>query len=217
MDDLDCHGEVVDQTLRELEVINRLLGGDYVTIDGIKQLAGANKSLVICDCGCGGGDLAMKIVAWGKEKGLELKVEGIDANPHIVDYARRKYTDVIFEALNVFSNEFRQKKYDIITATLFVHHFSNEELVDLFSSMRSQARIGVVINDIHRHYLSYHSIRWLTRFFSKSAMVKFDAPLSVRRAFKRRELIEILSKAGISNYSLRWKWAFRWQLVWHNF
>ncbi len=112
--------------------------------------------------------------------------------------------------MDVFSNE---TTYDIITATLFVHHFDNEQLATLFKSMKDHSRLGVVINDIHRHSLSYHSIKWLTQLFSKSAMVKFDAPLSVRRAFKRSELVYILKKAGINNYKIRWKWAFRYQLI----
>lgn len=211
MDDLDCHGEVVDQTLRELEVINRLLGGDYVTIDGIGRLLNDNKhSYTIADFGCGGGDLAMKIAEWGKRKGVDLNVTGIDANPHIVDFARRHCSGIDFVAMNVFDNK---TVYDIITATLFIHHFDDEQLVELFKSMKAHSRIGVVINDIHRHSLSYHSIRLLTRLFSKSAMVKFDAPLSVRRAFKKNELKEILAKAGIENYQIRWKWAFRYQVI----
>lgn len=211
MDDLDCHGEVVDQTLRELEIINRLLGGDRVTIDGINQLIKKDRTYTIADLGCGGGDLAMKIE---KQNG-NVKVVGIDANPNIIVFAKRHYPGIQFETLDVFSNEFKKREYDIITATLFVHHFSDEQLVELFRSFN--ARIGVVINDIHRHSLSYYSIKFLTRLFSKSAMVKFDAPLSVRRAFKKKELVTILDKAGIKRYSLRWKWAFRWQLIWHNF
>jgi 2-polyprenyl-3-methyl-5-hydroxy-6-metoxy-1,4-benzoquinol methylase len=210
MDDLECHGEVVDQTLRELEVINRLLGGDNVTIDGIRKAIGNKQQVSICDFGCGGGDLAKKIMDWGKKNNLNLKVVGVDANPHIIAYARRHYPDITFETLDVFSN---QTAYDIITATLFVHHFNDEQLVELFRSMREHSRIGVVINDIHRHFISYYSIKWLTALFSRSAMVKFDAPLSVRRAFKKKELIGILTKAGIKNYEIRWKWAFRYQII----
>jgi len=213
MDDLNCKGEVVDQTLRELEVINRLLGGDNVTIDGIKRLTREKRDYSIVDCGCGGGDLAMKIYEWGRRNGFQFNVTGIDANPYIVNIASKSFKNVSFEAMNVFSEEFTKGRYDIITATLFVHHFTNDELVGLFRSWKSQARVGVVINDIHRHFLSYHSIRLLTLMFSRSAMVKFDAPLSVRRAFTRRELIGILDKAGIKSYSLKWKWAFRWQLI----
>lgn len=212
MDDLDCHGEVVDQTLRELEIINRLLGGDYVTLDGIERLISESnkRELTIADYGCGGGDLAMKIVKWGRKKGYDLKVLGIDANPHIIDFARKNTSNIEFETLDVFQNK---RTYDIITATLFVHHFDDDQLVALFRSMKEQSRVGVVINDIHRHPLSYYSIKWLTQLFSKSAMVKFDAPLSVRRAFKKHELEAILKRAGISNYQIKWKWAFRYQLI----
>jgi 2-polyprenyl-3-methyl-5-hydroxy-6-metoxy-1,4-benzoquinol methylase len=214
MDDLDCHGEVVDQTLRELEVINRLLGGDHVTIDGVARLVKMSEcSLTIADFGCGGGDLAMKMIRWARKRSLDVRVEGIDANPHIIDFARKNcsgFTEISFKVMDVFSNK---EMYDITTATLFVHHFTDDQLVELFKGMKEHSRLGVVINDIHRHSLSYHSIRWLTSLFSKSAMVKFDAPLSVRRAFKRNELMDILHKAGIDKYELTWKWAFRWQLI----
>jgi hypothetical protein len=53
----------------------------------------------------------------------------------------------------------------------------------------------------------------ITKLFSRSSMVKFDAPLSVLRGFKKKELTEILQKASIEHYTLRWKWAFRWQLI----
>ena len=210
MDDLDCHGEVVDQTLRELEVINRLLGGNNVTIDGVQKLITNQKEISIADFGCGSGDLLMRIVRWGRHRNINFKAFGIDANPHIIEFARNENPEITFETLDVFKNK---TIYGIITATLFVHHFDDDQLVELFRSMKEHSRIGVVINDIHRHFLSYHSIRLLTKFFSKSAMVKFDAPLSVRRAFKKRELIQILEKAGISNYSIKWKWAFRYQII----
>jgi len=80
-------------------------------------------------------------------------------------------------------------------------------------SLKNQVKTAIIVNDIHRHPLAYYSIKWLTSLFSKSSMVKFDAPLSVLRAFKRNELKSILKKAGVENYQLRWRWAFRWQLI----
>jgi hypothetical protein len=44
-------------------------------------------------------------------------------------------------------------------------------------------------------------------------MVKHDAPLSVLRAFTKRELVEILEKAGLIDYRIKWRWAFRWQVI----
>jgi 2-polyprenyl-3-methyl-5-hydroxy-6-metoxy-1,4-benzoquinol methylase len=219
MDDLECAGEVVHQTLRELETINRLLGGNEVTLAGIQDLLGKKSvtdEIIIADWGCGGGDMLMHIADWAKRNNIKTRLVGVDANPNIIAFAItncQAYPEIDFETANVFSDQFHYRKFDIVLATLFTHHFTDDELVTLLRSVNGQARMGMVINDLHRHWLAYYSIRLLTRLFSKSAMVKFDAPLSVLRAFKRGDWETLLAKAGIKNFTLRWKWAFRWQVV----
>jgi hypothetical protein len=64
--------------------------------------------------------------------------------------------------------------------------------------------------------LSYHYIRLLTSLFSKSYLVRHDAPLSVLRGFKKTELETLLEEAGISKYTIQWKWAFRWLVIVHS-
>jgi len=219
MDDLNCSGEVVDQTLRELEFINRWLGGNQVTVEGIRKLLKLHqpgREISITDLGCGSGDMLRLIADWGKKNNIAMRLIGVDANPHIINFASihlSGYPGLTFETTNVFSPEFRTRKFDIITATLFTHHFSDDEVADLLNSLWRQAKIGIVVNDIHRHWFAYYSIGILTKLFSRSSMVKFDAPLSVLRAFRRNELEVILARAGIQHYNLRWKWAFRWQLI----
>ncbi len=217
MDDLECSGEIIDQTLRELEVINKWLGGNKVTLNGLgKLLVDQTDEISIADLGCGGGDMLKLIAQWGKKKGLKLKLIGVDANPHIIEFAKRnclKFPNIEFEIVDIFSEQFKAQSYDIITSTLFTHHFNNQELVSFYSTWLKQARIGIVINDLHRHWLAYYSIKLLTALFSKSEMVKNDAAVSVMRSFKKLDLKNILREAGILNYSLKWMWAFRWQLV----
>jgi 2-polyprenyl-3-methyl-5-hydroxy-6-metoxy-1,4-benzoquinol methylase len=227
MDDLACSGEVVHQTLREIENINRLLGGNYVTVDGVARLIkavhgprstvhGREVILNVTDLGCGGGDLLKLIRKWALKKGVSLSYTGIDANPNIVAYAQAHTSGtpgIAFETVDIFSDEFKRRKFDIVTGTLFFHHFSSDQLVSFFHQLKQQTSVGIVINDIHRHWFAYYSIKWLTQIFSKSSMVKFDAPLSVVRAFRKNELREIMRRAGIAHYTLRWMWAFRWQVV----
>jgi 2-polyprenyl-3-methyl-5-hydroxy-6-metoxy-1,4-benzoquinol methylase len=218
MDDLACSGEVVHQTLRELETINYLLGGNYVTLDGINQLLGGrlNGPIRIVDLGCGSGDILRLIRRWSSKKAWNLQLTGIDANPFIVNYALEHTPssyNIQYEVNDIFSKRFQTEKFDVVVGTLFFHHFSDGQLINFFRQLKHQARIGVVINDIHRNWFSYYSIKWLTRFLSKSSMVKFDAPLSVLRAFTKPELIEILKQAGLVNYTIKWMWAFRWQVV----
>jgi len=228
MDDLACAGEVVHQTLREIENINRLLGGNYVTVNGVKRVlhsVGGRLSTVhgksgrvlnVTDLGCGGGDLLKLIRKWAIRRGIELTYTGIDANPNIVAYAQAHTSGspgIVFEAVDILSEDFKKRRFDIVVGTLFYHHFSSDQLAIFFSQLKRQTSVGIVINDIHRHWFAYYSIRWLTQLFSRSSMVKYDAPLSVMRAFRKQELQDIMRKAGITDYSLRWMWAFRWQVV----
>ncbi|MFM9838134.1 MAG: methyltransferase domain-containing protein [Cyclobacteriaceae bacterium] len=219
MDDLDCQGEVVDQTLRELDFINHWLGGNAVTLNGLHSLwkrITKNQKISIVDLGCGSGEMLRLIAKLASKEGRQVDLIGMDANQNITSYAQKHSTgfeNIQIEATNIFSDEFRKRKFDIVLGTLFLHHFTEDELIGIFSSLKNQANHGIIINDIHRHPLAYYSIKFLTRLFSKSAMVKFDAPLSVLRAFKKEELKKILQKAGIEKYQLKWKWAFRWQLV----
>ena len=219
MDDLESSGEVIDQTLRELEIINRLLGGNYVTTNGIQKLLKSksqSQKLVIADLGCGGGDIMKLIAHWANKQGLEVELIGFDANPHIIDYANNNcqgIENIHFEVQDIFSDGFKQRKFDIICCTLFTHHFTDEQLIRIFHQFKSQAILGTVINDLHRHGFAYYAIKLLTKGFSKSPMVQYDAPLSVARAFRRKDLEKIMEKAEINEYSLKWMWAFRWQLL----
>ncbi len=218
MDNLEAGGEVLHQTLRELEIINRLLGGNAVTLDGIRQLLKNEnvKEISIADIGCGGGDMLMQIAAWGKNEGISLRLIGIDANPHVIEFAKRRcagYSNITFLTQNIYTPDFQNNEYDIVIATLFIHHFSDKQVAELFQSLYRHCRVGIVINDLHRHWFAYYSIMAITRLFSKSAMVRFDAPVSVLRAFSRSELVSILRSAGLKDYFLKWKWAFRWQLI----
>ncbi|WP_436517892.1 methyltransferase domain-containing protein [Ekhidna sp. To15] len=216
MDDLNISGPVIAQTLKELNTINKRLGGNQISISAYKKFAEKNDHLVLADLGCGGGDIMAEMAKWGRKKGLQSTFIGVDANPNIVEYANgntKKYPEITYQSINIFSEEFKQQRFDIIHCCLFVHHFNSQELVALFKQFRSQARLGVIINDLHRHPLAYWSILLLTSLFSRSTMVKNDASISVARGFRRKELMSILRDAGISKYQLRWKWAFRWKLI----
>ena len=89
-------------------------------------------------------------------------------------------------------------------------------MTEILTWMKQHSTVGFFINDLHRHPLAYYSIKWLTGLFSKSYMVKNDAPLSVLRGFKRGELETFNVQCSILNAQLKWKWAFRWLLIAYN-
>ncbi|MDB5263653.1 MAG: SAM-dependent methyltransferase [Adhaeribacter sp.] len=225
MDDLNLSGEALRKNLEELEVINHWLGGDKVVIDALEKVlhkaptqATVTQPLQIADIGCGGGDILRVVARWAQRRQLPVALTGIDANDFMVNYARQKcktspHIAIIQE--NIYEPDFQKRRFDIIICSLFCHHFTSAELITMWQQLYQQADRAVIINDLHRHPLAYYSIKWITKLFSGSYLVKNDAPLSVLRAFRKTEIEDILNKSNIKKYTLRWQWAFRWQLIMH--
>lgn len=238
IDDLELDNDALRQNLEELAIINKYLGGNQVTVSGLNHLMsdfgfsisdfGKDKKseirnqkseIKIADLGCGGGDMLMVMADWAKKKGIKAQFIGIDANDFMIDFGTKRtanYPNISYLHQDIYSEAFKEKSFDIVTMTLFCHHFSDESLVQILQQLKKQTRIGIVINDIHRHWFAYHSIAWITKLFLKSYLVKNDAKLSVWRAFVKKDLEKIIQKSGFTKYSIRWKWAFRWEVIMYN-
>jgi 2-polyprenyl-3-methyl-5-hydroxy-6-metoxy-1,4-benzoquinol methylase len=209
----------IKRNMQELEIINNYLGGHQITIAGFKSILANRRhnpahAFVICEIGCGGGDNLKAIEKYCALKKITVRFIGIDINQDCIRYAKENCGNLEVEWITSdYKLAILSVKPDIIFSSLFCHHFKEEELVYQLKWMKENAATGFFINDLHRHPLAYHSIKLLTRLFSKSYLVKNDAPLSVLRGFGRREWIKLLDDAGIDKFELKWKWAFRWLIV----
>jgi 2-polyprenyl-3-methyl-5-hydroxy-6-metoxy-1,4-benzoquinol methylase len=206
----------IRQALRELETVNTFLGGYNVVLDALGKIKWPNREVTIMDLGCGGGDMLRAIAKWAEKKNRKVRLIGIDWNPVMTQYAAEHstaYKNIQFKTLSIFDDALLKESADITMCSLFCHHFDREELITLIRRMYILAGKAVIINDLHRHWFAYHSIKVLTAVFSKTYLVKYDAALSVARSFRKNELQEILKAAGINKYSLKWRWAWRWELI----
>ena len=136
-------------------------------------------------------------------------------NTECIAYAKQQYPQLpgqwICSDYKVVN--FGENKPDIIFSSLFCHHFTNEQLVFMLQWLQQNSRQGFFINDLQRHWLAYYLIKYITKFFSKSYLVKNDACLSVARSFRRNDWQQLFQKAGINKYSINWKWAFRFLVI----
>lgn len=211
----------IKRNMQELDFINRKLGGHDITLDGIVALIKdkplLNHQLKIIEIGCGGGDNLRAIKNWAAHIKLPVALLGVDINKECITYAKEQERNRGIEFINAdYKDSTFQAKPDIVFSSLFCHHFTDEELVHQLQWMQQNSRIGFFINDLHRHQIAYYSIKVLTRFFSGSYLVKNDAPLSVCRGFKRTDWENLFSLADIDNYTLTWRWAFRWLVTCEN-
>ncbi|HSV10038.1 MAG TPA: methyltransferase domain-containing protein [Hanamia sp.] len=204
--------------MKELEFINAHLGGHSITIKGFKKLLQNQKGISVCETGCGGGDNLNAINQYCLRNHIICSFTGIDINKNCIAFAKNnsKISNVNFIVSDYKEISFSNEKPDIIFSSLFCHHFKENELIEMLAWMKNNSEIGFFINDLHRHPFAYYFIKMATKIFSKSYLVKNDAPLSVLRGFKKNEWESIFEKAGIKNYSIKWKWAFRYLIVGFN-
>lgn len=217
MDDLDMSGELLNNSLDRIANINKWLGGNKITIDGIKTLVKTqpnDKTISIIDLGCGNGDILRKIADLGRKNGYKFQLLGIDANQATIDYAIKlsaKYPEITYRKEDVLSKEFENNTYDIALCTLFLHHFDDTKALSIIQTMLENAKIGVVVNDLHRYRLAYYLFKLLTLFINNQ-MVKTDGLISILRGFKRKDL-ERYSKTTNYKSTITWRWAFRYQWI----
>jgi len=217
LDAPDIPTDLLYENLKELDFISRVLGGHAISLCGIKKLVtDKNKIYHIVDLGCGSGDTMQVIADWAVREGYQVRLTGVDLNPDVICYLKDYCKD--YPEISGVAGDYRDflttgVAIDIIHCSLFCHHLKDDELAELFSYFNRYATTGFVINDLHRHWLSYYGVYLITHLLNGTALSKNDGPVSVLRAFKFKELNTMLQKAEISNYSISWKWAFRYLVV----
>lgn len=210
--------EDIRMNMAELNTVNSLLGGHAITLTGIRSLlpkVPRGKTIHIAEIGCGGGDNLQAIYAWGLKAGLRLRFTGIDIKETCTLYARKQYPSL--PAQWICSDyklvDFGGDKPDILFNSLFCHHFDENGIHDILRWMSLNSIHGFFINDLQRNALAYQLIKLITKIFSNSYLVKHDAPLSVARGFHQTEWETLLARAGIRDYTIQWKWAFRYLII----
>lgn len=217
MDDFSMKGDLLRDTLDKLGKINKWLGGNRVTLDGIQQLLkhqSKDKTYTILDLGCGHGDILRLVADYGRKHNYNFKLIGIDANQDAIDYAKElsiNYPELSYKNEDVFSDAFQEMDYDITLTTLFLHHFKEQEILSLLSNLSKKSNLGIVVNDLQRSQVAYGLFKLLGIVISNHMIVQ-DGLTSILRAFKREDL-EKMSKQLNLKSQIRWKWAFRYQWI----
>lgn len=219
MDDFSLKGEELRTTLNEIAAINKMLGGNSLTLQGVKKLlkkSVRSGTITIMDVGCGNGDMLRMLADYCAKKNIKVTLVGVDANRFTIDYAQQlsvDYPNIVYVCMDIFSTEFQEMQYDIALCTLTLHHFKDDEILNIISIFNKNARVGVVINDLQRSGLAYRLFRFISHLFNLGRMAKEDGLTSILRGFRKEELKEFANKLNLNNSIIEWKWAFRYQWI----
>jgi SAM-dependent methyltransferase len=208
----------VAENLGDLRRVNRWLGGTRVVLKALDREIGAYglDQFSLLDVGTGSADIPQAILAWSDRQKISATVFAADISERNLRVARVKLgTDPRTQMVqaNGLQLPFAPKTFDFVTASLFLHHFTDEDVVILLNSFGRLARKAVIVNDLVRNLVPYYFARLTGPVLATSYMTRNDAPLSVLRGFTAAELTSMADAASLENVAISRVFPFRLMLV----
>jgi SAM-dependent methyltransferase len=206
--------ELLAGNLRDLRIINRYLGSYRGALGGLARLVREQelRRFTLLDIGTGSGDIPAAIAHWARRRNIAARINGLERDAVTMEQAMahtKSLREITMVRGDAMAPPFRNKSFDFILASQLLHHFTDAQIVALLRNWARLARRAIIVCDLQRHPLAYHGIRLLTRGFTRNAMTRVDAPLSVRRACTLAEWSELIRRADIGTFRVRRVLPFR--------
>lgn len=217
MDDPDLDPEAHVKALRGLQRINRWTGNAGVALRPLLKLARElqTDSLSLLDVATGSGDVPVDLYRLGQRRGLALELTVCDISPTALAVAeqgfrRANVTASCFQA-NILTDEL-EACFDVVLCTTFLHHLTRAECIEALRKMGTAAKHRVVVVDLVRSRLNWWQVWVACHALSRSKIVHFDGPQSVRASFTIGEITELAKEAGLREVKVQAAWPCRFVL-----
>jgi len=215
MDRADNSRHDLEGALKDIHKVNRFLRGSKILIDALrpcleKQREG--ETLTILDVGTGGADLPIDIVRQTHSMGKRVQITAVERDATTAAYAKSQtaaYPEIDVQIADATRLPYAPESFDVVIASLFLHHFDDEQAARLLRDFRALARRAVLINDLRRHLIPWAFIGLAARVTGRHPMFRHDAPLSVLRGFTTTELRHAAMEAGAPRVTLTRRFPYR--------
>lgn len=221
MDDFSLGGEELEEALRYLRGLNRIFAAAGPTLYGVKKLwqrMDRPSKLTVLDVGAGSGDINRKLLRWADREKIELTVTLVDITEEACSEARKQFADEPrIQVIRQNVLELEGERADIVTASQFIHHFTGTQLVDMVEQLMRLSKRGVVLNDIHRHWIAWSAVWVVTHVISRNRYIRHDGPLSVAKGFRASdwEQLKLDLSERLDSFAFEYSWRplFRYAVV----
>jgi len=215
MDRPDPSTPELARALINLQKLNRHFGSYRIIRHFLNRWLKPGESVTILDACTGFGDIPRLVVEWARRRGSHVKVLAVDMQPATLEIARRRST--LFPEISYVQADIRSfepgDRFDIVLCSLALHHFAWREAVEILQRLNRLSDRAVLISDLERSVSGILGIYLLTSTVFRNPMTKFDARLSIRRAFSFAEMRRLAREAGWEGFGHR-RFSVSHQALW---
>jgi len=191
------------RSLSDLRFVNRWLGGRRSLLRAVRPLVRGLPRPRILDVGCGSADLPALLARALPSRPLTV---GVDLKLLHLKQAPAEVCRVVADVRRL---PFAPLSFDVVTASLFLHHFDGPQVAEVLRLLYALARRALVVNDLHRARVPYLFGRLAFRHVFRSPVSVADGLLSIRRAFTPRELESAFREAGLQGVRIHQSFPYR--------
>jgi hypothetical protein len=186
--------EQARESLADLTRINKTWGGHSTLRHLLREVVQPGDRFSLLDVGAASGDMGACVRAWYPQASVTSldRLESHLANAPVPKVAG-----------DAFALPFAPKSFDFVFCSLFLHHFTNDQIISLFREFAKSARRAVLVIDLERNPIAYYFIPWTRWLFGWDPVTVNDAAISVEAAFHPQELESLAGSAGLKNPSTR--------------
>ena len=209
MDADDLEPAVYAAVVGDLARVNTVTLAARATLAFLDRLAPARR-LRLLDVGFGDGDMLRRIARWAARRGVDAELVGIDLNPRSAPAAEAHTPPGL--PIRYLTGDYADCAgggWDTVVSSLVAHHMSRAQLVAFLRFMEREARLGWLVNDLHRHGVAYRGfplLAWAARWHP---IVRHDGALSIARSYRAAEWPPILAEAGVGDARVFRAFPFR--------
>ena len=200
----------VAASLRDLQWFNRWFGGIATSRKLISRVADATgkKVLSMLEVASGEGYVPETLAREFESAGIQLNVTLLDrAASHLPKNGAM--AKVSGDALAL---PFSDSSFDVVACSLFVHHFSPDQVVAFAREALRVSKTGVLVHDLIRHPI-HLALAYAGVPLYRSRITRNDAPASVRQAYTIGEMRSFFEQAGAADVQAEWNYFFRMGVI----
>jgi ubiquinone/menaquinone biosynthesis C-methylase UbiE len=154
--------------------------------------------VTILDVGTGGADIPLALLERARARGSRWRIAGLDSRPEVLAAAALATPGLpTIDGLDLQLGDgrslpFADRSFDVVHASLLVHHLTPHDVAALLREMARVARLGIVVNDLSRGWRNWLGAWLIGHLFTGNRYTRHDAPLSVRRAYLATEVATMI-------------------------